>query len=377
MNVSNSSTNSFVPKVVRIPGTNDLFAIWIEAVSATQNDLFFAKSTDGGATWMSRWNLASGGQIMEGGWASDLLTIGIAVDDPYLHIVMQWRPDDSYDFEIYYLRSEDLGATWLGWYALTNNSTDSRYPDIAVYGEYVHVTYQDSWPGQEDIMYKRIPNYGTNGAVDHTRRLTYSTTDAYFPRIAVSNGGYCVSVVYQDVWGDNYNVFYKHIDVYGSGAYQTKQLTFGTGGLGWNGLPDIATSVDSADEQYVYIVYQAYWPGNREIIYKRLTGFGSGSFSTYTARLTYSDAESRTNTIEFDSAFNCVHIAYQDAWPGNFDIMYKKFLSYGGAGFSTQRVSWGTGDSIDACVFDSGQWAYIIWSDNSSGNYEIYIKFGS
>jgi len=39
-------------------------------------------------------------------------------------------------------------------------------------------------------------------------------------------------------------------------------------------------------------------------------------------------------------------------------------------------VSWGTGDSSSATVGASGAWAYVAWADDTSGNYEIYVKKG-
>jgi hypothetical protein len=57
--------------------------------------------------------------------------------------------------------------------------------------------------------------------------------------------------------------------------------------------------------------------------------------------------------------------------------MYRKLTNLGGAGFTGQRVSWGAGDSSHSTIAASGNSAYIVWSDNTSGNYEIYVKKGS
>jgi hypothetical protein len=57
--------------------------------------------------------------------------------------------------------------------------------------------------------------------------------------------------------------------------------------------------------------------------------------------------------------------------------MTKKLSSYGGGGFTGQRVSWGTGDSSHSTTAASNASAFVVWSDNSSGNYEILVKKGS
>lgn len=375
VNISNSAMDSKFPKICHIAGAATELAAWIETDGST-DEIYFSKSTDGAVTWSTPVQLSFTGQILgHSDELADYCAFNMEVADPYVHMVMQWRSSGSDDWEIWYNRSDDLGETWDGWVQLTSNTYASMYPDVATAGEYVHIAYQDDWPGNMEIMYKRIPNYGS-ATVDQTRRLTFSSTNSYFPKIAVREEGYCVSVVYEDNSSGPYNIFYKHIDDYGAGPYQTKQLTFGTDAfVDWNGLPDIAVGTGSYDA-YVYIVYQASWPGNREVMYKRLSNYGYDGFTTYTARLTYSTTESYSNAIDWDILYDYVHICYHDPWPGNNDVMFRKFDSGGGGSFTSQRVSWGTGDSSSATVGASGAWAYVAWADDTSGNYEIYVKKG-
>lgn len=372
-NLSNTpGTESVYPKIVHVQGTTNVFLIWVEEVG-TQDHLYFSRSTDGGDNWSTPVLLRDGGQILErANEHADYYAYSMAVCESYIHIVAQWRQDEADDFEIWYLRSIDLGLTWDSALPLTVNSTDSRYPDVVQGAMRVHITWVDSWPGNDEIMYKRMPNCG-GGAVDLTRRLSFSSTSSLYPRVAVSKSGQTVNIVYQDDWTGQWNVFHKRISDYGAGSYLTRQLTSGTE---FNGYPCVATSTGT-DDQYVYFAYQALWPGNAEIMYKRLDDYGNTAATVYTARLTYSDTESRMNSISFDGANDIVHISYDDAWPGNFDVMHRKLLDNGGAGFTAQQVSWGTGDSTHSKIAASDAGAFIVWADNTSGNYEIYFKKGS
>ena len=373
-NLSNSANDSLFPKVCTVAGSNDVYVCWIETDGA--NDyLSFSKSTDGGVTWRTPDELQVSGQIRD-----PLLTdvenfygLAMAVDPPYIHVVFQWRLSGSDDFEIIHARSPDLGEDVLNWTftQLTNNSSPSRFPDVAAYGTYVHLVYQDSWPGDDEVFYKRITNYGA-GSVDQTRRLTFSSSDSVFPRIAVSQGGESIHIVYNDFGSPMYSLFYKHIYDSGAGSYDTRQLT---SGAFFNGMPDIATS--TGNDQYIYIVYETLWPGNREIMYKRLDNNGVPPFNTYTARLTYSNTTSQSSFVAFDGVSNDVYVAYYDLWPGNYDVMFRKLPSYGGGSFTGQRVSWGSGASVHPTVAAAGGSAWVAWSDNTAGNYEIYIKKGS
>jgi len=374
-NISNTPTvDSKHPKVASIPGTSNVFVVWAET-DGTNDYLYFSKSQDFGVTWTTPFQLTLTGQILEQWALSDDRAYAMVVSNPCIHIVFQWRVNSSDDFEIVYMRSSDLGETaenWDVWLPLTNNTTDSMAPDVAAYGEYVHVAYEDTWPGTGTIMYKRIADYG-GGGVDLTRRLSFST-NGYEPKIAVGNDGSCVSIVYTDLYSGKWNLFYKHIEDSGAGAYQTRQLTFNTT-TPVNGRADIAVG-SGTYAQYIYIAYESDYPGNREIMYKRLDNYGHSPYNTYTARLTYSTQDSYSCSIDCDSLYGNIHITYYDYWTGNADVIHRVLDGGGGAGFVGKRVSWGSGDSSHSSVAASGQWAYVAWHDNTSGNYEIYVKYG-
>jgi hypothetical protein len=380
-NISNSpASDSLFPKVASIPGTDYVFAVWIEVVGP-DDLLCFSRSIDGGSTWSTPFQLTYAGQIQNPSFGdpANVQGFSLAAANPYLHIVAQYRLNDTEDFEILYIRSPDLGENGLNWEfsTLTDNSTDSLFPDVAAGAGYVHVTYQDNWPGNVEVMYKRIADNG-GGGVDKTRRLTFSDGYSIYPRIAVSKDGGTVHIVYSEQFlaGGAY-LFYKRIADAGAGAYSTRRLTFGTDPANDAAdHPDIAVSTGT-DDQYVYIVYEALWPGNREIIYKRMDNYGNAGGSVYTARLTYSTTDTFAPAVSFDGVNNIVQIAYFDRWTGNDDVMHRKLLDYGGGGFAGQQVSWGYGGSIYPSVTAVSSGAYIAWADESPGNYEILVKKGS
>jgi hypothetical protein len=376
-NISNSALDSKFPKICHFPDSSVVLAVWVET-NGTDDFLYFSRSTDGGGTWWAPTALTeSFGQILSHGEdENDNRAFSVAVnDDGCAHIVMQWRANASFDFEIYYMRMHDQGEAYDYWRQLTNNSSSSLFPDVAARGDYVHVAYEDDWAGNYEIMYKRIAGGGA-GAVDQTRRLTFSAGYSNHPRIGVSQLGDFVGIAYEEISGGASNIFYKRIDSYGAGPYQTRQLTFGTDVSTWNALPYLAFGTNDFPN-YIYLAYLGYWPGNAEVMYKTIGDYGLGSAST--ARLTYSATTSIPNSIAWGLSYTppyyTVHVALHDNWPGNNDVMYRKLVPMS-LGFTGQRVSWGTGDSSCATIAASGSWAYIAWMDNTSGNYEILVKYG-
>jgi hypothetical protein len=303
-NISNSALDSLYPKIAHVPGTSKVFAVWIET-DGMEDFLCFSKSTDGAQTWSTPTAITTWGQILvREDELNDYYSFSFVVRDPHIHVVIRHREDIFDDFNLWYIRSTDLGDSWdyanQKW--LTNNDYETMCPDIDARGEYVHIAYHDGWPGNADIMYKRIANYGA-GSIDQTRRLSFSSTPSLYARIAVSQDGQTVNIVYQDPAGSGvYNIFHKVIRDSGAGTYDTHRLTFGTNPTTeWNGHPDIAAATGSSTE-YFYVVYQAFWPGNREVMYKRIDNWGLSPFNVYTARLTYSSTESRSKSSAITEA---------------------------------------------------------------------------
>ena len=88
----------------------------------------------------------------------------IASSENVMHVV--WYDSREWDFEIYYKRSTDGGVNWEADTRLTNNSADSYFPSISVYGQGVHVVWQDNRDGNAEIYYKRNPTGNPIGIIN-------------------------------------------------------------------------------------------------------------------------------------------------------------------------------------------------------------------
>jgi hypothetical protein len=281
---------------------------------------------------------------------------------------MSWRDVSTVDHEIYYCRSTNGGSSFGSWVQLTANTTESRMPDLEINGSNVHIVYADEWPGNWEIMYKRIGDYGSGSVL--TRRLSYSNPGtSYKPRLAVSADGTLVHVAYVDDASGNSDIYYKRIDSSGEGTVLSRRLTSGGG---TSRYPDIAVST-GADLQYVFVVYMDDWAGNNEIMFQRLADFGEGEIKA--ARLTYSAGDSVFPTICAQDTGENVYVAHADLTPGHWTIYVKKIPNYGFSGFLTKQISYGTGSSEYPHLSSSAGKAHIVWQDDSSGNREILHKY--
>src|SRR5690606_35282568 len=88
----------------------------------------------------------------------------IAANGNTLHVA--WYDNRDGNYEIYYKRSSDGGTNWGSDTRLTNNSSVSNYPAIAVSGSVVHVVWYDNRDGNTEIYYKRSSDGGANWGSD-------------------------------------------------------------------------------------------------------------------------------------------------------------------------------------------------------------------
>ncbi len=115
-------------------------------------NVYFRRSTDGGATWKPIVNLS---QIQSG----DTQNQRIAISGSNVYVAWTSYPQD----DILFKRSTDGGATWQSTVNITNNPGISFDFDFGVSGSYVFIVwneYPEPTLGHSDVWFKRSTNYG-------------------------------------------------------------------------------------------------------------------------------------------------------------------------------------------------------------------------
>ncbi len=163
---------------------NVVHVVWADYRDGN-SEIYYKRSTNSGTNWQSDVRLTNN--------ASGSLEPSIAVSSSTVHVV--WSESRDGNWEIYYKRTTNSGTNWQSDVRLTNNASGSLGPSMAVSGSIVHVVWYDNRDGNEEIYYKRSTNGGVNWQSDV--RLTNNTSNSSFPSVAVSG-----SVVHV-VWYDN------------------------------------------------------------------------------------------------------------------------------------------------------------------------------
>jgi BNR repeat-containing family member len=268
-------------------------------------DVYYRKSTDGGASWSSTIKLTS--------IAGSSIVPAIAVDfSGNLHVV--WVDDTSGNREIYYKKSTDGGAIWTGRKRLTWNSGESYKPVIAADSSGgIHVLWHDSTPGNDEIYYKKSPDGGTTWT--SSQRLTWTSGDSLFPDIGVGSPSNIYAVWHDYTPGDPDIHFKKSTD--GGGTWTASQNL--TRNSTVSGYP--AIGVESLDN--LHVVWHDSPPSNIEVYYKKSTD--GGVTWTPSQNLSLNAGHSMFPVIAVDSSKN-LHVVWNDGTPGEADIYYRKFI---------------------------------------------------
>ena len=111
----------------------------------------------------------------------------------------------TFEWEIYYTRSEDGGQSWSSVTRLTHADRTSLRPNLAATGDDLHVVWFDGRNGDTEIYYKRSRDAGRTWGPDV--RVTHSRAEASLPSIAVADG--IVHVVWSDTRDGNPEIYYK------------------------------------------------------------------------------------------------------------------------------------------------------------------------
>ena len=122
--------------------------------------------------------------------------------------------------------------------------------------------------------------------------------------------------------------------------------------------------------QNLYAVWTDNTTGNDDIYFKRIEDNGHNFSRTYNL--------GRNNGTSYDpqiiAAGQNLYAVWTDNSTGNGDIYFKRIEDNGHNFSRTYNLSRNNGTSYDSQIIAAGQNLYAVWTDNSTGNDDIYFK---
>jgi hypothetical protein len=138
-------------------------------------------------------------------------------------------------------------------------------------------------------------------------------------------------------------------------------------------LPKIM--VDSEDKDLtpidnIYLMWTDNTTGNGDVYFKRSidngTSFGnSENLSNSTGNSTHAQIAVNKNNV---------YVVWTDNTTGNGDVYFKRSIDNGTSFGNSENLSNDIGDSYGPQIVISGNNVYVVWTDNTTGNGDVYFK---
>lgn len=205
VNISQNPTRSSEPEIAA-SGSN-VYVAWPDGrcFDKTENcDILFRGSANGGATWMSVKNLSNTAEI------SILPQFAASGSNVYLvwvdKLVVISSPDGLGEGEIFFRRSTDGGATWKPIVNQSNNPGDSRTPHISVSGPNVYIAW--SQVNAEESAYDLFFRRSTDNGAAWKSKVNLSNTGRGFD-LDLASSGSDVYAALNDATTGNSGIFFR------------------------------------------------------------------------------------------------------------------------------------------------------------------------
>lgn len=341
-----SSLTPFNYRAVTTSG-NVVHVVWYDGRDGNF-EIYYKRSTDAGLNWGPDTRLTNDPGTS---WFSSIAASGSNV-----HVI--WMDDRAGNFEIYYKRSTDGGASWSADTRLTVDLAASKFPSIAVAGSVVNVVWQDERDGNTEIYGKRSGDGGASWGPD--TRLTNDAAGSIFASVAAS--GLVVNVLWEEYRDGNPEIYAKRSPDSGLTWGPDTRLTF-------NAAISFSPSA-WASGSHLHAAWYDNRDGNSEIYYKRSSDEGI-SWGADT-RLTDSAGGSFHPSITASGPI--VHVAWWDERFGATEVFHKISIDGGASWSPDTRLTFSGGESAHPSIAMSGQAVHVFWQDQRDGNWEVYYK---
>jgi len=413
-NLSNNTGFSSNPQITTF-GSN-VYVVWRDN-SSGNDDIYFSSSVDNGTTFNGIENLSNNDGRSD---KPQIAAVGV-------NVYVVWRDNSSGKDQIYFKRSSDTGNSFNTTENLSNTNGSSTDPQITATGNNAYIVWSDTTTGNGDIYFKSSTDNGTSFS-SPKNLSTNLDGPALFPQVeAIGNNVY---VVWQDETPDKGRIRFRASNDNGNDFSITRVLS-------QENEVNANSPQLSVSENAIYVVWEDNSRSgnnsskNFDLLFR--VGIDGGSTFTNTKILTKNPGDSfdpRTatsgenmyavwedNTAGDDTSLNWevrfrgvlyngenttdtkilsenigevadfpqiaasesnLYVVWSDLFIRTYPGMFEIFFTYSkdeGRNFSQAvNLSSNQGSSVLPRIAASEDHAYIVWSDTTTGNGDIYFR---
>ncbi len=358
-NISNSDGLSSFPQIA-VSGEN-IHIVWQDTSPA--DDIFVASSSDGGSSFGEPVNVSN---TTNGVSASP--QVAVAEDN----VFVTWHDSSTGDLEVLFAAS-DNGAASFGEVINLSNTTDgvSASPQIALSGNgTIHVVWQDTFPASDIFMSSSV-----NGGANFTEPINISSTEedgSFSPRVAVN--GEAIYVTWQDSSPGNNDIFFASSTDEGS-AFNVTNISQNAG------LSVSPALIADPGTENVFVTWadNTDTGGAFDIFFASTTDGGS-NFSD-PSNVSVNSGQSSLPQVHLISGTETVYLSWMDNSLdiSNSEIMLGASPDGGETFGCTINVSNNpTSSSIPQLILaPNSETVHVVWQDPiEPGNFEVLLHSG-
>jgi hypothetical protein len=227
---------------IAVFGTH-VYVAWLERTGGNITNVVFSKSDDNGNSF-SKPNV-----LTHHSGNSGLPQISADANDVYL----VWEDNSLGNFDVFFAKSNDTGNTFGAFTNVSNDTGESGAPRMSVVGQDINVVWMDNTGGNFDILFSKSADGGST--FSKPINISKSQKDAGYPELAVSGNNVYVTWT-KTMEGNNYDILFSKSNDSGQTFDNPVNISNDPGASGW---PQIAVAGD------VYVSWVDNTPGNFNI----------------------------------------------------------------------------------------------------------------
>jgi dockerin type I repeat protein len=343
---------------------NNVYVAWLNNTLGN-SDILFRASHDNGTSFGHVINISMNP-------TGDSINPQITAAGNYAYVVWQENNSTVTTNQIYFRASPDSGISFNSIVDVSRNSAESTVPQIAAVSNNVTVVWQTSSTTHNDpfdIDYKISTQNGADlGSVTVKNLSNSNTGQSLFPQIAIS--GKNVYVTWRDNFPGNFRTFFCHSS--NAGTSFTSPIDLSRGFV--TGETDLYQQIAAAGGN-VYVA----WTNDTTITGPPLISNDTTVITSSTASGSSFNTPIRLSNIAdvsfnpyLSTSGSDVYAVWTDSPPGqNSQIFYRRSVTNGASFNSTINLSNDAGPSKEPSIAAIGSNVYAAWDNATSGIDEI------